>query len=65
MAQRGRPKFGVIVSTAPEDYGRADATFIAHARTDVPTLCAEVRRLRAAMAAVCSEGDSEIPESRP
>lgn len=26
------------VSVAPEDYGRADAEFIAHARKDIPTL---------------------------
>ena len=40
----------------PEHMTERNSTFIAHARTDVPTLCAEVRRLRAALAAVCSEG---------
>lgn len=30
-----------------------DRAFVANARTDVPRLCAEVRRLRAALAAVC------------
>ena len=33
-------------SNSPADYGNADAEFIAHARTDVPALVAEVRRLR-------------------
>jgi len=28
------------------DYGRANSAFIAHARTDIPALCAEVRRLQ-------------------
>lgn len=47
VAQQGRPKFGVVVSTAPDDYGRADAEFIAASREAVPALIAEVRRLRA------------------
>lgn len=38
-----RPEYDV-----DSDQGRADAEFIAHARSDVPELVAEVRRLRAA-----------------
>lgn len=34
-------------SIAPDDYGFANAEFIAHARTDVPALVAEVRAERA------------------
>lgn len=34
----------------------ADAHFIAHARTDVPALCAEIRRLRSALEDAYREG---------
>jgi hypothetical protein len=43
-----------------ENDGRADAEFVAHARTDVPAMAAEIRRLRAELAAVtalCDEQD--------
>lgn len=33
------------VSVSPDDYGKANAEFIAHAREDVPDLLAEVARL--------------------
>lgn len=36
--------------TSDLEQDRADATFVAHARTDVPALVAEVRRLRAELA---------------
>ena len=35
----------------------ADATFIAHARADIPALLAEVDRLRAALAEIASNGE--------
>lgn len=38
VAQSGRPAFGMVVSTSPDDYGRADCRFIASARDDVPAL---------------------------
>ena len=45
VAEEGRPKFGMVVSTSPDDYGRANCQFIAHARTDIPALIAEIERL--------------------
>ncbi|MEO7836631.1 MAG: hypothetical protein ABIS21_03190 [Acidimicrobiales bacterium] len=47
VTQPNRGQFGMVVSTARDDYGRADCQFLAAARTDVPALVAEVRRLRA------------------
>jgi hypothetical protein len=41
----------IAVWNRPSDYGRADAEFIAAARSDVPVLLAEVERLRALVAA--------------
>ena len=54
---------------ADQNYGRPmvpeDATFIAHARTDVPALLAEVERLRAALADYhCESCDGSAPECR-
>jgi len=45
----------------PDRMGAVNLDFIAHARTDVPALCDEVERLRAALChaqycAVCAEG---------
>lgn len=52
VAERGAP----IAATATKEYWRkadaqdeANAEFIAHSRADIPWLCAEVRRLRAAL----------------
>ena len=45
-----RPASGEMVARL-RDWASADAEFIAHARTDVPALLAEVRRLRAVVAA--------------
>ena len=37
---------GMIYGEVPEEYQRANAHFIAHARTDIPALLAEVLRLK-------------------
>lgn len=50
-----RMGFGIVVARALEGN---DCTFIAHARTDVPVLIAEVRRLTAALATVTTERDA-------
>lgn len=42
-----------------------NATFIAHARTDITKLLAEVRRLRAAQAGLCDGYDCQPAECRP
>lgn len=47
VVRAGQSIWGVIVSISPDDYGRADCEFLAAARSDVPALVAEVRRLRA------------------
>ncbi len=54
------------LSDADVDAIEARAVYVSpNVQRDIETLCAEVRRLRAALAVMCSEGDSEIPESRP
>jgi hypothetical protein len=44
------PEVVEFIAESGTDGTYADAAFIAHARTDVPALVAEVRRLRAALA---------------
>lgn len=43
VADARRPLTTMVVSTAPDDYGKADCEFIAAARSDVPRLLAAVR----------------------
>ena len=52
--------------TAEEDWAQvqADAAFTAHARQDVPALVAEVRRLRAQLAAVTGLCDEQETAAR-
>ena len=52
VTQVGRGAFGVVASiaTSPGDYGRANAEFIAAARTDLPALVAELREARTQLA---------------
>ena len=49
---RGSMWIGETCTTELPDWGAANAEFVAHARTDVPALVAEVRRLRAVERAV-------------
>lgn len=52
IIQKGRGMFGLIadVSTAPDDYGRANTRFIVAAHTLVPTLAAELAEARKLLA---------------
>jgi hypothetical protein len=58
-----------LASLGPCVHGVHDATFIAHSRTDLPRLTAEVRRLRAALfeiaAAACGRGLRMPPDGDP
>lgn len=49
VTQEGRGQFGLIatIGVAPADYGRTNAEFIAHARSDIPLLLARVGELEA------------------
>ena len=47
--EAGAEWIGETCRSGEMDDGRADAEFVAHARTDVPALLAEVRRLRAVL----------------
>lgn len=49
------PAGGMVCVTS--DDGAAEMAFIAHARTDVPALAAEVLRLRALIAAMVEAGE--------
>lgn len=55
--------WGGIVVCSDQAPTPADAEFIAHAREDVPTLAAEVRRLRAALSAARREGAEAMREA--
>lgn len=52
IVQRGRGMFGLIadVSTAPDDYGRANSRFIVAAHALVPALAAELVEARKLLA---------------
>lgn len=54
VVQEGQGLFGAIAEpcTGPDDYGRANTHFIAHAREDVPALVEEVRELQKQIAAM-------------
>lgn len=58
IVQKGRGMFGLIadVSTAPDDYGRANTRFIVAAHTLVPALAAELVEARKLLAAASVVG---------
>jgi hypothetical protein len=52
VVEQGQGPFGAVTlpSTAPDDYGKANAEFIAHAREDIPALVQRVRELEQTLA---------------
>lgn len=50
-----------VLANEPNKSEQEDATFVAHARTDIPDLLAEVRRLRAVLAEIANpDGVSDL-----
>lgn len=60
VSVKGFPKTHFRVSTAPADYGRSTAIFIAHARKDIPALLAHVAELEAKLAAGFTEEEAGL-----